>query len=38
MRHIGIDEGNRPYYVSDYSKQNIFSYDSDSALTDYRYK
>jgi hypothetical protein len=30
--HIGVDEANRRFYVSDFGKQRIFGYDLDSVL------
>lgn len=38
MGHIGIDELHRIFYVSDHSKQKIFSYNLDSVLVDSLYK
>lgn len=38
MGHIGIDEKNRIFYVTDHGKQKIFSYQLDSVLTDPSYK
>lgn len=37
MGHIGIDEANRRFYVSDHGKLCIFSYDLDSVLTNLSY-
>ena len=36
--HIGVDEDNRKFYVTDHGKQQIFSYDLDSVLADKSYK
>lgn len=38
MGHIGIDEKNRIFYVTDHGKQKIFSYQLDSVLTNPSYK
>lgn len=37
MGHIGIDNVNRKFYVSDHGKQKIFSYDLDSVLSNSKY-
>jgi|AGTN01.2.fsa_nt_gi hypothetical protein len=38
MGHIGIDEINHRFYVSDHGKQKIFSYNIDSVLVDPSFK
>ena len=37
MGHIGIDNANRKFYVTDHGKQKIFSYDLDSVLLNHGY-